>query len=160
VSSQNVKAPSSNRGVSLPVPGLAEKRPSVIVGDQILVKRHDSQKQHWWQGYVHEAHLDKVGLRFSSDFHAFKGQKFDIRFVLNRLPLRRMHHGLDTGSTDTISRLLFPKPQDISIMPSTTTISTLNPANRDLGRNPPQMLAVAAIRNLRPGSGPFIVFGP
>jgi helicase MOV-10 len=139
---------------------LAEKRPSVIVGDKILVKHHDSTKQHWWEGYVHEVCLDKVGLRFNNKFHAIPRQKFDIRFTLNRLPIRRMHHGLDAGNTTIIPRLLFPQLRDVNGRPLDTAVDTLNPANRDIGRNPPQMLAVTAIRNLRPGSAPFIVFGP
>jgi hypothetical protein len=43
---------------SLAVPGLAEKRPSVIVGDRILVKHHGSSKPHWWEGFVHKVRLN------------------------------------------------------------------------------------------------------
>jgi helicase MOV-10 len=145
---------------SLPVPGLAEKRPSVIVGDRILVKHHGSPKPHWWEGYVHVVRLDDVGLRFDNKFNAFKGQKFDVRFCLNRLTIRRMHQALDAGNMKLISRILFPQEQDIGRKPSSTTIAMVNPANRDVQNNLPQMLAVTAIRNLRPGSAPFIVFGP
>jgi helicase MOV-10 len=108
---------------------------------------------------VYDTDRDKVALRFNKRFHALKGQKFDVQFVLNRMPFRRMHQALDAGKASLIPRLLFPKPEDINIMPL-TTIQTIEAVNRDIGRNPPQMLAVTAIRNLRPGSGPFVVFGP
>lgn len=145
---------------SLKVPGLAEKRPSVIVGDQILVKHHGSAKPHWWQGIVHHTRLNEVGLRFNNAFNAFKGQLFDVRFCLNRIPLRRMHQALDVGPASS-SRLLFPEEVHIkNRKPSPGTVATLTPFNRLVGQNLPQMLAVTAIRNLLPGSPPFIVFGP
>ncbi|PVF97087.1 P-loop containing nucleoside triphosphate hydrolase protein [Serendipita vermifera] len=144
----------------LPVPGLAEKRPSVIIGDRIWVKHHGSPKPHWWEGYVHVVRLDDVGLRFDNKFNAYKGQKFDIRFCLNRLTIRRMHQALDAGNIKLNSRILFPQEQDIGRKPSGTTIGMINAVNHKVRKNPPQMLAVTAIRNLRPGSAPFIVFGP
>jgi helicase MOV-10 len=144
---------------SLTVPGLAEKRPSLIIGDKILVKHHGSPKPHWWSGFVHIVELDRVGLRFDPTFNAFKGQKFDVHFKLNRLTLRRMHQALDSGGPTP--RLLFPKEADIkSRKPSQGTIRTVTPVNRYIGNNPQQMLAVTAIRNLQPGSPPFVVFGP
>ncbi|KIM34476.1 hypothetical protein M408DRAFT_325872 [Serendipita vermifera MAFF 305830] len=143
---------------SLKVPGLAEKRPSLIVGDKILVKEHGG-KPRWWSGYVHRVELETVGLRFNPGFKPIKNQKFDVRFTLNRLTLQRMHLGLDTGGL--APRLLFPSEADVkNRKPSEGTIKTLNPINRLVGQNPPQMLAVTAIRNLLPGSPPFVVFGP
>ncbi|KAG8867123.1 hypothetical protein FRC20_006671 [Serendipita sp. 405] len=143
----------------LQVPGLAEKRPSVIVGDCILVKHHGSPKPRWWGGYVHVVRLNDVGLCFNNGFKPFKGQKFDVRFLLGRLPLRRMHQALDTGGY--LSRLLFPTEVDVkNKKPSPGTIQMIKPANRAIGGNPQQILAVTAIRNLLPGSPPFVVFGP
>jgi len=70
-----------------------------------------------------------------------------------------MHQGLDAGGLTP--RILFPKETDVkNRKPSAGTIKTLNPITRNIGQNPPQMLAVTAIRNLQPGSPPFIVFGP
>ena len=50
------------------VPGLAENRPSVIRGDQILVRVKDSKGQlekEEYQGFVHNVGLTDVRLRFS-----------------------------------------------------------------------------------------------
>lgn len=142
------------------MPGLAEKRPSVIVGDSFVARPHGSPESKWWEGCVHEVKQNDVVLCFDHKFHAFKGARFDVRFCLNRFPLRRMHQALDRGSTSINMRLLFPQETQINKKPSLATIEKLNPANRDIGSNLPQMLAVTAIRNLRPGSAPFIVFGP
>jgi helicase MOV-10 len=149
----------SSRLYSLDVPGLAEKRPSVIVGDRILVKEHGSPKPKWWEGYVHTVQLNDVGLRFNHSFHPVRGQRFDIRFCLNRLSLRRMHAALDIPTPNP--RLLFPEEAHVKCRkPSQGTINTLTPFNRLVGANPAQMLAVTAIRNLPEGSPPFVVFGP
>ncbi|KAG8917571.1 hypothetical protein FRC00_013438, partial [Tulasnella sp. 408] len=73
------------------VPGLAEKRPSVIVGDRIKVRNHKQRTEHWFRGFVHVVEQLQVGLKFAPSFNSFRGQKYDVRFELNRLTLRRMH---------------------------------------------------------------------
>ena len=50
------------------VPGLAENRPSVVRGDQILVRIKDSKGQpekEEYQGFVHILGLNDVHLKFS-----------------------------------------------------------------------------------------------
>ena len=143
---------------SLKVPGLSEKRPSVITGDRILVKQHSGPPR-WWAGYVYKVELDRVGLRFHHGFRPLRGQTFDVRFTVNRLTLQRMHQGLDAGGLNP--RLLFPTEADITNQkPSEEAIEKLKPMNRLIGQNPSQALAVTAIRNLPPKSPPFIIFGP
>ena len=144
---------------SLAVPGLTEKRPSLIVGDQILAREQGSIGDGWWRGYVHVVELESVGLRFERSFSALSGQEFEVRFELNRLTLRRMHQALDVGTMSR--RLLFPQEEHIkSSRPSEDDVISLNPISRSVGQNYSQQLAVTAIRNLQPGSPPFIVFGP
>lgn len=145
---------------SLTVPGLAEKRPSVIFGDQVLVKHHGSPGTSWFCGYVHKVEQLRVGLKFSTRFSSFQGQKCDVRFCLGRLPLRRMHQALDSPFSPP--RLLFPCDAHIikNRPPSTQELGTLNVVDRKIGGNAMQKLAVSTIRNLEPGSPPFVVFGP
>jgi helicase MOV-10 len=144
---------------SLNVPGLAEKRPSVILGDQIRV-RHTGGKEYWWGGYVHKVKQTEVLLRFDPRFNAYKGQTFDVRFTLGRTPLRRMHQALDVAWNPP--RLLFPDHDDVQLdaIPTPTEISSLRPFNRILDSNPAQMLAVTSIVNQKRRSVPFIIFGP
>ena len=50
------------------VPGLAENRPSVVRGDQILVRMKDNKGQlekEEYQGFVHILGLNDVHLKFS-----------------------------------------------------------------------------------------------
>lgn len=144
---------------SLRVPGLAEKRPSVIIGDRILVRPMSSSGK-WFEGFVHVVQLYEVGLRFNSSFSFFRGQKYNIRFKLGRLPLRRQHQALDTVFHPP--RVLFPSMWNAEHLekPSEEQEKKMKMFNKMIGQNPPQLRAVTAIKLLPPGSPPFIVFGP
>lgn len=137
--------------------GLAENRPSVLVGDFILVKHSgESNDQRWFKGCVHTVMADQVSLRFNDSFSTYKGTKFDVRFVLNRLPFRRMHQAI-TIKVDS-SRYLFPELERVRAINAQP--EPLTPFNRLVGENHEQSMAVAAIVNQPPGSVPFVIFGP
>ncbi|KAG9024583.1 hypothetical protein FRB95_011337 [Tulasnella sp. JGI-2019a] len=151
----------------LEVPGLAEKRPSVIVGDKIIVRpvgrvSNNAGDGRWFEGYVHRVEQLQVALVFNPSFHAIRNQRFDVRFRLSRLPLRRMHQALETSCLEP--RLLFPSPPIVDALrmrrPTATETSRLAPFDRLVAQNAPQWLAVSAIANLKPGAVPFVVFGP
>ncbi|KAJ7598461.1 P-loop containing nucleoside triphosphate hydrolase protein [Mycena floridula] len=143
----------------LDVPGLAEKRPSVLVGDSILIQKQEDTSGRWFEGRVHVVRKEEVGLRFHGSFRAVTaGQRFRVRFKLNRYPMRRQHLAMDT--TFSQDRVLFPEPQHL---PSSTVITAIRSAafrNALIASNPAQARAVASIVNRAPGSIPFVVFGP
>lgn len=149
---------------SLLVEGLAENRPSVLVGDFILVSRSEDagtlNTRTWYEGRVHQVHQNHVSLHFSNDFNTYKGTKFDVRFVLNRLPYRRMHQALTNKFAP--SRLLFPGPSHIQGLTRVgrRKVDEINPIYRPLGEDEEQKETVAAILNMKPGNVPFVVFGP
>ncbi|KZV99658.1 P-loop containing nucleoside triphosphate hydrolase protein [Exidia glandulosa HHB12029] len=144
----------------LTVPGLAEKRPSLIVGDAILVQHAGTTSSHWWEGRVFRVRQLEVDLKFNGRFNAFRGQRFNVRFRLNRLCLRRMHFALD--STYSRGSVLFPRPDDFSSArrPTESDLAAIRPGERKIAENPHQLEAVAAILRQSQGSPPFIVFGP
>lgn len=142
----------------LKVPGLAEKRPSVLKGDSIKVRPHDPSATNnttWYIGYVHVVRRDEVGLRFARQFLPPTRTRFDVRFCLNRIPLLRMHQALATAFVEP--RVLFPAPEHDKQQRATQPVVAINPL---VGRNPPQLLAVNSIMRLAPGSPPFAIFGP
>ncbi|KAI5120593.1 hypothetical protein M0805_008071 [Coniferiporia weirii] len=144
----------------LEVDGLAEKRPSVIVSDRIFIRHYNSSSKHWWEGHVHKVKERSVLLRFHGTFNSFKGQKYHVRFDLNRLVYRRMHQGLNTAVT--FRRILFPRAEHITALrpPRQALVNDLRTIDRKIMDNPPQLEAVAAILYRLPGSVPFIVYGP
>jgi helicase MOV-10 len=142
---------------SLVVPGLAERRPSLIVGDIIHVQEHAISSDQWFGGYVHVTEDYSVALKFATSFNSIRGERYDVRFSLSRGPLRRMHQSLDTACP---ARLLFPKPSHRHITLPTNQTDALSLFNRNIEQNPHQSLAVRSILHLPRGSPPFIVFGP
>jgi len=165
--------------VSLAVPGLAEKRPSVLVGgllnspllyshwsyfdpsgDRILVQEEGANNTRWYEGHVHVVRQAEVGLRFHGSFDRNgDGRRFHVRFKLSRIPVRRQHQAMDSAYAE--DRVLFPSNSHLFVGRIRTradiSIKLYNPL---IARNEPQQQAVVSIITLPPGSPPFVVFGP
>ncbi|KAI0826354.1 P-loop containing nucleoside triphosphate hydrolase protein [Irpex lacteus] len=133
--------------LSLGVPGLAEKRPSVIVGDSILVQptSFDPDAGQWFKGFVHVVHRDEVGMNLDASFRA--GYSPHQRY--------RAHTAFNP------KRLLFPDPPAVAL-PQLLSADDIKPSvhNPYIANNPPQLRAIATIVSLPPGSLPFCLFGP
>ncbi|KAG2071488.1 P-loop containing nucleoside triphosphate hydrolase protein [Suillus decipiens] len=143
----------------LVVPGLAEKRPSVLVGDRFLVQKHGAVEGHWYEGHVHFVRQASVGLRFDGSFRGWsEQQRYTVRFKLNRIPMRRQHQALDTAFAS--DKFLFPRKAHILPLGSRLGIGPITPFNPLISTNPPQLQAVTSILLQQPGSAPFAVFGP
>ncbi|KAG6857049.1 hypothetical protein H0H87_010405 [Tephrocybe sp. NHM501043] len=143
----------------LEVPGLAEKRPSVLVGDRILVQPKGAREGHWFEGGVHAVRKEEVNLRFNRSFRGAPGQLFNVRFKLNRYPVRRQHQALDGAFSE--ERVLFPEHTHIQSKAHPRQADVrLRPVNPLIGTNGPQLQAVISIVKQPPGSLPFIIFGP
>lgn len=161
---ENVELKANHPRYDLEVKGLAENRPSVLVGDYILVSHTDTAddgtRRNWFEGRVHNVLLNRVSLRFGEEFSVYKGNKVDVKFVLNQLPYRRMHHALSNSFRP--ARLLFPGPEHLRGARRVTQaqINMISPINRLLREDDEQMETVAAILNQKPGSIPFVLFGP
>lgn len=120
----------SNEFLRLEVMGLAEARPSVLLGDRILLSKTPFDQLVQGRGvinagYVHRVEENAVLLKFDRGFHAswMRGQQFHVRFTFNRLPLRRCHQVLSTITIPTAQRF-FP-----SVAPTHTLISSTVPFN-------------------------------
>lgn len=143
----------------------------MIVGDRILVRsvggvrttrNNTAPSDRWFEGHVHKVEQLLVGLVFDPSFHALPNARFDVRFKLSRLPLRRMHQALETSFLEP--RVLFPSAAIVRSLgmaePRERDMREMRPYERMIGENHPQWLAVVAITKLRPGTVPFVVFGP
>lgn len=124
------------------------------------MKRHGWAKGHWFEGHVHFVRLLEVGLKFHESFPGHNdNMRYNIRFKLNRLPLRRQHEALSSAFAP--SRILFPQTRDILKSRPVVTAElqdwVYNPL---IAGNAEQLQAVASIVQLPIGHAPFIVFGP
>jgi helicase MOV-10 len=144
----------------LEVAGLAEKRPSVIVSDVINVRESNSPSHRWFQGHVHRVLDTHVHLRFARSFSAIRGQRFDVRFELNRVTFKRMHQALNTAFVGR--KMVFPRVEDLKALkaPTEKDRKALTGVERVVKENEKQMEAISAIVNRPRGSVPFVVFGP
>ncbi|KAG1732662.1 RNA helicase [Suillus paluster] len=143
----------------LNVPGLAEKRPSVLIGDRFLVQKHGAAEGRWFEGHVHVVRQESVGLQFHCSFRDWsQQQRYTVRFKLNRISMRRQHQALGAGLAS--ERFLFPQEAHILPLGSPPGVGPITPFNPLIATNPPQLQAVKSILLQKPGSAPFVVFGP
>ncbi|RDX46171.1 P-loop containing nucleoside triphosphate hydrolase protein [Lentinus brumalis] len=142
---------------TLQVPGLAEKRPSVVIGDTIHAQNTNGNG-HTHKGFVHDVRLQEIRVSFHSSFKVTG--RYNVRFEYNRTPIKRQHQALLARSTSS-RRLLFPGPQHAPldrIVQSHEASLTL--FNDQIANNANQLQAVKSILRLKEGAAPFIVFGP
>lgn len=171
--------------LALKVPGLAEGRPSVLVGDKVYASAPGESETPLLEGIVHEVHNEEVLLRFNSEFqNNYQGEDYNIRFTFNRAPLRRCHQAAELAPS--LGRnVLFPTTQETvcpqytlssnrlsgsHTLPKTgtptkhgcqsqpTSQATVQFFNRQL--NDRQMAAVTRILQGQCRPTPYILFGP
>jgi helicase MOV-10 len=65
---QGVSMTLQGKNLKLSVPGLSEKRPSVLKGDKIIVKMTNGDDQEY-EGFVHEVQNTDILVGFSSELH-------------------------------------------------------------------------------------------
>jgi helicase MOV-10 len=128
-------------------------------GDRILVQRHGGPPGQWYEGGVHVVRKEEVGLRFHASFRGWsKTQLYKVRFKLNRYPLRRQHQALDTAFVQ--DRLLLPPSVYVHVSNTDNFDLRLRCYNKLVAANSYQLQAVSSIVQQKPGSVPFVVFGP
>ena len=68
------------------MPGLAEGRPSVLVGDSVILSEPSMpENSPEYEGVVHEVLKDRVLLKFHQAFHgSYRGEDYNVRFTFNR----------------------------------------------------------------------------
>ncbi|KAJ1548020.1 hypothetical protein HK096_007020 [Nowakowskiella sp. JEL0078] len=138
---------------SIKVPGLAEKRPSILFGDRIFIKPSDTKSKTEWEGFVHSIQELRILVKFNPSFNSIftKEANFDIRFSFSRTPIRRMHFGI-LECMKLPKEVLFPSQIPVA--------KKIIKKIENSGLNPIQFEAVENIVCRTNGTLPFIVFGP
>ncbi|XP_034541306.1 RNA helicase Mov10l1 isoform X2 [Notolabrus celidotus] len=92
----------------LEVLGLAEGRPSLFIGDRIVLKKPRSDGMVMeYVSYVTEINDEDVSLRVNTEFQrSYLGEPLDVEFSFNRLTSRRCHNALE--QTKLFRGILFP----------------------------------------------------
>lgn len=145
----------------LQVPGLAEKRPSVLPGDFIYAWIPGTS-DYEYEGYVHVTEKNSVIVLFNLDFHRKvwnPQQKFNVRFGMQRFTWRIMHHATENVELDVV----WPE-WDGAKEPTKFDIpyEKINLFDSAIAKNERQLRAIHSALNKRfqKKKVPFLLFGP
>ena len=145
------------RLIKIRVPGLAENRPSVLKGDRIYLKKINTTTE--FEGFVDDVGEQDVFLAVNTRLTDMfvKNMKFDVRFTINRFPLRNMHRAVEFARKEGgFMESIFPTRESRSAGPA----KHVTPFNRLVEGNTAQMLAVSNIVGRSSGTAPYVIFGP
>ncbi|GAB2294816.1 Probable RNA helicase sde3 [Dionaea muscipula] len=144
--------------VTLVVPGLAEKRPSLVHGDSIyagLAAGDADEAVVYYEGCIHRVEADEVLLKFNDDFHKMHSDEnlYNVRFSYNRVNMRRLYQAVEAAD-QLDNKILFPS---LSAQKRRITPSRMVPITRTL--NEQQINAVEMVIGCTGGS-PYLIHGP
>ncbi|KAB2014605.1 hypothetical protein ERO13_D09G219800v2 [Gossypium hirsutum] len=155
---ENINMRKRGNYLSLQVPGLAEKRPSLVHGDHIFAKlacEDASGSDRVYEGCIHRVEADEVYLKFAPEFHSnhIDENLYNVQFTYNRINMRRQYQAIDAAKSLNVS-LLFPsgspKSRVIETTPLVPICCTLNEE---------QMCSIEMILGCK-GGPPYVIFGP
>lgn len=161
--------------LGLKVPGLAEGRPSVLIGDKILLTDPVDPEGPFYEGYVHEILKDEVLVKCNKNFQdTYSGKDYNVQFTFNRAPIRRCHQSaefvIQLGENVLFPSVLMPKMSQVRFLPQSAYIKPVNTkTSRKLERggqfynkrlNVRQQAAVTRILEGQSRPVPYILFGP
>ncbi|XP_069689318.1 putative helicase mov-10-B.1 isoform X2 [Periplaneta americana] len=150
--------------LQLEVPGLAEKRPSVLKGDLIYVRVNlgeNEVERIQYEGVIADVR-EKCVLIGGFDKELMERIEedpsllFDIHFSLNRFSFFVMHRAVDILVQEDLFDIVFPPDPEFPPLP-VGNIKFINPLIRG---NPEQREAVMNILKGTSRPAPYIVFGP
>ncbi|KAF5270326.1 hypothetical protein FQR65_LT05514 [Abscondita terminalis] len=147
--------------LELDVPGLAEKRPSLVKGDVVNIRIHNDHQA--YKGVIRAVNNLNIWIEgVQSDFIEVLDEdtELDVSYQLGRLPLERMHSAVDRCVSNGLLDYLFP---DVSLanrrMP-VQRIPNVEFFNGNVCHNVEQRIAVETISQIKYCNAPYIVFGP
>lgn len=95
----------------LQVPGLAEKRPSLLVGDRAIVSFQwdSSQGKLKYEGFIHRVKSSEIFLKFNEKFHQeYNNEDCQVRFKCSHSTMHRCHDAVNLAINRLGADILFP----------------------------------------------------
>ncbi|XP_027360164.1 probable RNA helicase SDE3 [Abrus precatorius] len=148
----------ANCFLTLEVPGLAERRPSLVHGDFIFAKlasERDDKTAPVYQGFIHRVEADEVYLRFDHEFHFCHRDEnlYDIHFTYNRINMRRLYQAVEAAE-NLGTEFLFPSSSSRRRHIKTTDVVPISGSF-----NNEQMCSIKMILGCK-GAPPYVIHGP
>ncbi|KAK6913964.1 DNA2/NAM7 helicase, helicase domain [Dillenia turbinata] len=146
--------------LTLEVPGLAERRPSLVYRDYVcasLASEYlDGRGQPpSYQGYIHRVEADEVYLKFSREFHMYhrNSNLYNVFFTYNRVIMRRLYQAVEAAEK-LEPKLLFPSEfSGKRLIKPTPIVPIFYMLNEE------QKLSIEMILCCR-GAPPYVIHGP
>ncbi|WAR30932.1 M10B1-like protein, partial [Mya arenaria] len=137
------------------VPGLLERRPSVLRGDHVYIYSDDNRAVRY-QGIVHRVELEQVHLGVAHKLRDkwIHQKKYDIRFEFSPLNLWVMHRAVKNSAG--VAPILFPTQS--TMFPDKEPVTPKSWFDQNL--NVEQQTAVKNIVQGTSRPAPYIIFGP
>ncbi|TRY75130.1 hypothetical protein TCAL_00662 [Tigriopus californicus] len=113
--------------LSLEVPGLAEKRPSLMIGDSAVLRlvQRAPGNEIFYEGCIQEVRSKSVLLLFTEHFHStYGGEAYEVSFQFNRSGFRRMHQAVEMALATSGANILFP--EKVCLLPAQVADQSLN----------------------------------
>lgn len=120
----------------LNVPGLPEKKPSLIVGDRAIIKFpwDNTQGEKAWEGCIHKTQGADIYLKFDVQFHeVYHKEECNVEFKTSSTVIQRCHNAIKTALLNLGEDILFPTHVGRNKEPQYNFVEedeeTLNPIN-------------------------------
>lgn len=142
------------------VKGLAEKRPSIILGDKVVVTDLLDDALPSYEGYVHAIQGEVLLIKFHPQFHSkYQGSDVAVEFYLNRSNFRKCHHAVNLAISKLGPEILFPS-RVIRRAPQIPVdkLSKIKWFKEDLNSNQKAAVYNILLGECRPM--PYVIYGP
>uniref|UniRef100_A0A1I8PWK1 RNA helicase n=1 Tax=Stomoxys calcitrans TaxID=35570 RepID=A0A1I8PWK1_STOCA len=159
--------------LSLNIDNLAERRPSLVIGDVVRAinpwSDRDGDKRSY-DGVIHKVLFNRVLLKFNAGFQQkYNGEDYRLEFFFSRFGFRKQHFAIQKVVKHLGEQFLFPsrvhmreQPQldvkldeDYNLSLNDTTCKWYNPI-----LNPIQKVAISRILRGEAQNMPYVIFGP
>ncbi|KAI4317867.1 hypothetical protein L6164_025698 [Bauhinia variegata] len=145
-----------NQLLSMVVPGLAERRPSLVHGDFIIARLASERAQNAtnFQGFVHRVEADEIFLKFDPQFHLHHSDAnlYNVHFTYNRINMRRLYQAAEAA--EKLGReFLFPSESSRRHIKTTPLVPVSGNLNEE------QICSVKMILGCK-GAPPYVIHGP
>ncbi|XP_023326960.1 RNA helicase Mov10l1 [Eurytemora carolleeae] len=95
--------------LTLTVPGLKERRPSLCLGDSVLLSDIKDPNMPVYEGCIEEVRSTELLLRFDENFQRrYDGELYNVTFKMNRGQYRRQHQCIESADRNLGFNILFP----------------------------------------------------
>ncbi|KAM3967887.1 LOW QUALITY PROTEIN: putative RNA helicase armi [Aphomia sociella] len=109
--------------LGIEIKGLAEKRPSLIKGDRVIVKDIWNDNAPQYEGYIHLVKNDMILMKFHYQFHeTYSGSDVSVEFHFNRSTYRKSHQAINLAISNLGPDILFPS----RVLPHSNQLSSDN----------------------------------